>query len=89
MVCRIFLVDGFVRFAEVFCEKRVSERGILMVNLWWFAWWAWYLNGHVLSAEKCDTYSGFIFGDSVLGLRNLYRNLEVLRLGVCGWLCAL
>jgi hypothetical protein len=33
-----FLADGFVCFAGGFCEKRVLERGVLMVNLWWDAW---------------------------------------------------
>jgi hypothetical protein len=36
--------------------------GVLMVNLWWDAWWMWCFDGRFLRPEKYATIFGFIFG---------------------------
>jgi hypothetical protein len=40
-------------FCGVFLEKADAERGVLMVSLWWIAWWMWSLDARFfLSAQK-------------------------------------
>jgi hypothetical protein len=56
-----FSVERFGRFCCGFWEKRVAERGFLMVNSWWNAGEA----GMLMSLfwfENHATNSGFIFG---------------------------
>jgi hypothetical protein len=38
VVAEFLLMNGFLRFYWVFCEKWVTNRGVLMVNLWWDVW---------------------------------------------------
>jgi hypothetical protein len=57
-----------------FWGDEASERGFLLVNLWWNAWWNVVLSNHVFGREICDSDSGFIFGDSRFGNRLQVRS---------------
>ena len=41
--------------------KRVFLRGVLVVSLWWVAWWDVVFRGVFLNAEKYANFSDFIF----------------------------
>ncbi len=43
------------RFFDGVGENVVAKRGVFAVDLWCYAWLAWYLNGHILAAEKYVT----------------------------------
>jgi hypothetical protein len=48
--------SGVLLFLRAFLrgvlEKAMCGGWFLMVNLWCFAWCMWFLNGHILEAEK-------------------------------------
>jgi len=54
-------------FLQGVWQKRVTERGFLMVNLWWNAGESWQVDGRFFGCEKQATDSGFILGDSRFG----------------------
>jgi hypothetical protein len=48
-----FSVERFGRFCCGFWEKRVAERGFLMVNSWWNAGEGWHADVTFLVRKSC------------------------------------
>jgi hypothetical protein len=53
---------GGTLFLQGFCEKRGSERGVLMVRTWWNRGKSWWLDGMFLGVKSLP-----LFGDIFLG----------------------
>ena len=59
-------------FLQGFWEKRVAERGLLMVNLWWNAGERWCSDGRFLVAKNMPPILDLFLDDSRFG--NVWGN---------------
>jgi hypothetical protein len=50
-----------------FCEKRVAERGFLMVNSWWKAGESWHVKGRFSGSKIMPSTLDLFLGDSRFG----------------------
>jgi hypothetical protein len=62
------LALGLVVFSGDFGENWCFERGVLMVWLWWNAWWMWCLSNQFLGVERYAMDFIFIFQASRFGI---------------------
>jgi hypothetical protein len=54
---------GFACFCRGFWEKRVAERGFLMVNLWWDRAESWFVDGGFLNVKEMPRIPDLFFGE--------------------------
>jgi hypothetical protein len=62
------------RFFRGFWQKRVAERGFLMVNLWWIAGESWCVDGHFSGSKNMPLFPDLFSSDSHFGSRLPYRD---------------
>jgi hypothetical protein len=60
-----------VRFCWGFWQKRVVERGFLMVNLWWIRGELWLVDGHFSGAKNMPHFGNLFLAIPVLGIESI------------------